>query len=431
MNIVCVICSELLTPSDDVFHTPCGHIFHYVCLLQWFDRSQTCPQCRLKATHQSSHRIYFNFSNDVIEEDVATLQNRIDNMNFQLKLKDKDLNNLTEDNKNLKYQTNKLKQKIIEVESEITKKVNAIYAYKEQIISYKQYCMATENDKKENNELKKKIEHLRNVQNLLDSSTTEVDDVISKTNDTSKLVTYITVLKGELNKIYGKNKELKDKWKNEQQKFMDASKKNKHLVQECAKQNELKERYTELEKQLQRCETEKISLQTQLFNMQTDAQECVSNKVLMQQENCKQESLKTHKEPCIAKSNTNASMAKMDISKLKKNDFIVDLDSTENIPRSKSQDLFSIKNRAVKRPNNNWRIPPALMKKSMINQQSQKTISGSGMSFDGFGGHAKYDNFPNPISNPSSHVKKIREVSKTNKSKLDMVALRTHSRNAH
>lgn len=47
----------------------------------------------------------------------------------------------------------------------------------------------------------------------------------------------------------------------------------------------------------------------------------------------------------------------------------------------------------------------------------QKITSGNDMTFDGFGGHAKYDKFPNPI--PSSHVKKIREEVKTKKSKLD------------
>lgn len=38
MNIVCVICSDRLTPSDDVFYTPCGHIFHFACLTQWLER---------------------------------------------------------------------------------------------------------------------------------------------------------------------------------------------------------------------------------------------------------------------------------------------------------------------------------------------------------------------------------------------------------
>jgi len=40
------------------------------------------------------------------------------------------------------------------------------------------------------------------------------------------------------------------------------------------------------------------------------------------------------------------------------------------------------------------------------------------MSFDGYGGHAKYDKFPNPI--PSSHIKKIKEDLRTKKPKLDM-----------
>lgn len=38
MNIICVICSDLLVPSDDVFYTPCGHIFHFACVTQWLER---------------------------------------------------------------------------------------------------------------------------------------------------------------------------------------------------------------------------------------------------------------------------------------------------------------------------------------------------------------------------------------------------------
>lgn len=41
------------------------------------------------------------------------------------------------------------------------------------------------------------------------------------------------------------------------------------------------------------------------------------------------------------------------------------------------------------------------------------------MTFDGFGGHAKYDKFPDPV--PSSHVKKVRNdhETKAKKSRLD------------
>ncbi|XP_071573461.1 uncharacterized protein [Temnothorax nylanderi] len=89
MNIVCVICSDLLAPSDEVFYTPCGHIFHLTCLMQWLERSKTCPQCRDRTTEQTIRRIYFNFSNsDSITEDAASLQKRIDSLTFLLKLKD-------------------------------------------------------------------------------------------------------------------------------------------------------------------------------------------------------------------------------------------------------------------------------------------------------------------------------------------------------
>uniref|UniRef100_A0A182I6W6 Uncharacterized protein n=1 Tax=Anopheles arabiensis TaxID=7173 RepID=A0A182I6W6_ANOAR len=44
-ELICPICWELL--SKDVCITCCGHIFHADCLLQWFECSKTCPQCRI------------------------------------------------------------------------------------------------------------------------------------------------------------------------------------------------------------------------------------------------------------------------------------------------------------------------------------------------------------------------------------------------
>ncbi|XP_011065009.1 PREDICTED: E3 ubiquitin-protein ligase TRAIP-like [Acromyrmex echinatior] len=421
MNLICVICSELLVPSDDIFHTPCGHIFHYACLLQWLERSKTCPQCRVITTTRTIHRIYFNFSNnDNIAEDAASLQNKIDNLNFQLKLKDKNLSNLTEDNDKLKNQTAGLRHKIYEVESEIVNKNSAIHAFKDQIKFYKQQSSNAENDRKENEELKKKLKFLKSVQNLIDEySTSNVEDITMQTDDVSKLRIYIGILKKELDSMREKSKELRNKCKMEQQIFMQLSRKNKFLVQKCAKQNELKQHSTELEEQLKRCETEKISLQTQLFNMQIDAQKCICNKISVQQESYEQENLKEHKESYTVKSKTmNEYMPKMEyISKLKKSSSINLDDSTENIPSNKLQDFFSIRDHGIKRHkfNNNLKIPSTLVKKSRIDSLNQKTASGSGMSFDGFGGHAKYDKFPNPIVN--SHIKKNREDPTMSKSK--------------
>ncbi|KYN34496.1 TRAF-interacting protein [Trachymyrmex septentrionalis] len=314
MNLMCVICSELLVPSDDIFHTPCGHIFHYACLLQWLERSKTCPQCRVITTTRTIHRIYFNFSNnDSIVEDAASLQNKLDNLNFQLKLKDKNLSNLTEDNGKLKHQTAGLRNRVYEVESEVAILNSVTRALKIQVKSYKEQCSNAENDRKENEELKKKLKFLKSVQNLIDDSS-NVEDITMQTEDVCKLRIYIGILKKELDSMREKSKELRNKCRNEQQKFMQVSKKNKFLIQECAKQNELKQHSTELEEQLKRSETEKISLQTQIFNMQIDAQKCVCNKISVQQENCEEENLKEHKESYTVKSNKtmNEYMPKME-----------------------------------------------------------------------------------------------------------------------
>ncbi|XP_065224120.1 E3 ubiquitin-protein ligase TRAIP-like isoform X1 [Planococcus citri] len=51
MNVLisCTICQEdLFTGEDDesISSTNCGHVYHSHCLLQWMERSKTCPYCR-------------------------------------------------------------------------------------------------------------------------------------------------------------------------------------------------------------------------------------------------------------------------------------------------------------------------------------------------------------------------------------------------
>ncbi|KAL6267590.1 hypothetical protein P5V15_000664 [Pogonomyrmex californicus] len=399
MNIVCVICSDLLVPSDDVFHTPCGHIFHYACLVQWLERSKSCPQCRDKTTEHKIRRIYFNFSNsDSIVEDATSLQEKIDNLTFQVKVRDENLKKLTKANEKLEKQTTGLRHEVRKVESEMSSKNNAIHALKEQIKFCKQQCSDIDNYKKENAHLKKNLEHLKNVQTLVDSSVKEVDDVITMMHDTSKLITYIAVLKKELNEVCDKSKQIRDNYKSLQQEFKQISTQNKFLSEEHTKRKELEE-------QLIICESEKISLQNQLFNMQADAHECICNKTKKK----KQESLETYVECDKSNEAINKSVVKLDdSSKFNKSDscIIIDSDDTKNTPQSiKSQGFFSMKNYGIKRQQSSLKVPSILTKKSRFNEPSKKIASRSDMCFDGFGGHAKYDKFPNPI--PNSHVKKI------------------------
>ncbi|XP_072750375.1 uncharacterized protein Nopo [Anoplolepis gracilipes] len=416
MNIVCVICSELLVPSDDVFHTPCRHIFHYGCLIQWLERSKTCPQCRERTTESKIHRIYFNFSNsDSILEDPTSLQSKIDNMTFQLQLKDQNINNLTETKEKLETQTVGLRREVKQIESEINGKNSAIHALKEQIKFYKRQCQDTDAYKKEIEQLKKDIESLKNLQILLDASVDEVDDIMAMTSDIDKLKIYIAAMKKHMKTDMQKRRELRDKVKSLQLQLMRVTATCKSLSEEHVKRKEL-------DKQLLICESEKITLQSQLLDMQANAFKCACNKISAE----KQDTLKVHKDSnSEPKSNdiTNESLVMLDVTpNIEKSDscIIIESDNVKIAPQHvQSQGFFSMKSQGIKRSNSNsnLKVPSILAKKSKFNASTQKSISGRG-TFDGFGGHAKYDKFPSPI--PSSYIKKIREEGKTKRSKLDV-----------
>ena len=45
MNIKCSICLELFTENCEVKTTPCGHLFHSLCLERAIQTNENCPQC--------------------------------------------------------------------------------------------------------------------------------------------------------------------------------------------------------------------------------------------------------------------------------------------------------------------------------------------------------------------------------------------------
>jgi len=47
-NELCVICTENYKGEDELIEMPCNHCFHSKCLLQWFEKHDTCPMCRYK-----------------------------------------------------------------------------------------------------------------------------------------------------------------------------------------------------------------------------------------------------------------------------------------------------------------------------------------------------------------------------------------------
>lgn len=88
-------------------------------------------------TENKIHRIYFTYLNDETTLNTAedsTLQEGVDNLNFQILLKEKNIQNFTSKNAILEKQNAELRQEVRNVESEINKKNSKIYDLKEKII---------------------------------------------------------------------------------------------------------------------------------------------------------------------------------------------------------------------------------------------------------------------------------------------------------
>ncbi|XP_014488647.1 PREDICTED: E3 ubiquitin-protein ligase TRAIP-like isoform X4 [Dinoponera quadriceps] len=397
MNIVCVICSELLVPSDDVYHTPCGHIFHFQCLQKWFERSNTCPQCRERTTPKHIHRIYFNFSNDdSIVMDNTVLQSTIDSLRFQLTLGKEETKNLRECKEKLELKIVPLEQQIKLFEKKLKDKNSTIAALKEQLQYFKLQCADVAEKDHEIKTLNKELEKLQSVQTLINASADEVDDMMkSNRSDPSTLRTYISVLKRELDNSIIQKKQLRDKL---------AAKKK-----ESVELSQVRNKMRQLKEMLEYHEEEAASMQTKLLEIQTAASNCKC-KIAAEIKQCPEESDKEQEEvlDLVATKHTTNSCNSIILKDKEDSDCIVIINNAENTPQNiKSQGFFSMTNRNIKRINNNTTVPSILTKKLKFNESSSQKTSNSGMTFDGFGGHAKYDKFPKPVQ--GLHLKTSRD----------------------
>ena len=64
-------------------------------------RGRTCPTCR-NTTAKTMHRVYFDVSDKPGEDTTSALRYKIDNLEKQLDVKESVIENVTEENQNLK-----------------------------------------------------------------------------------------------------------------------------------------------------------------------------------------------------------------------------------------------------------------------------------------------------------------------------------------
>ncbi|XP_054278073.1 E3 ubiquitin-protein ligase TRAIP-like [Macrosteles quadrilineatus] len=215
MFINCTICSDLFTGQDSevVYATSCGHLFHQQCLLQWYERSPTCPQCREKQRPKNAVKVYFSVPSNFncSQDDASALQNKVDSLNFQIKLKDTDLKNQKEDNDKLKFQTKGLREEVKKMRDELNIHQQQTYSYLEKIKTLKRECKQLNEYKLEADELRKQLDNYKGLEELLHGSATDTEEILIRTAlDPTTLSMCVSTFKKELEASKHQKLELRE-----------------------------------------------------------------------------------------------------------------------------------------------------------------------------------------------------------------------------
>ncbi|XP_075984562.1 uncharacterized protein LOC142982107 [Anticarsia gemmatalis] len=262
MHILCTICSDLINQAENIYVTKCGHIFHHHCLVQWTERSKTCPQCRNKVTDKCMFRMFPTVSNENSGEDAATLQSRLDNAQLELrqqraKFKEKDdkIATMTADLKKQEDITSSYEKRLISYESKVT-------ALREQLMYANIQNKETQKYKDENESLKKNMQTLIGLQKVLNATTDDVEQMLQGYSDLKTIATFATALKRALCESESKKKEWRDRLHMAKQQIA-LGKKNEADLQNKVKQ---------LESDLLESESTIESLRAELKSLTSSAQ---------------------------------------------------------------------------------------------------------------------------------------------------------------
>ncbi|XP_030386932.1 E3 ubiquitin-protein ligase TRAIP [Scaptodrosophila lebanonensis] len=211
LNLNCVICAELFAQSDEVYVTICGHMFHHTCLMQWLERSKTCPQCRNKCTTRNIWRVYFNLANlDVSRIDVGSLQEQLDNANLAMKVKDKECTKLEQQMKELKETQKKCLKTIAGLEQKLQKNDFLVCSYVEQINILKSDAKVVDELRKENKTLKQQIQAMEDLSAIMKANAGDAERMLKNECNPQTLASWVSILKRELRQCENKKTELRN-----------------------------------------------------------------------------------------------------------------------------------------------------------------------------------------------------------------------------
>ncbi|XP_076060949.1 TRAF interacting protein no poles [Oratosquilla oratoria] len=444
MRAACVICSDLFVQGDDVSATPCGHTFHSACILQWIERSKSCPQCRHKATGKNVVKLYFDSTNcdNSQELDPVTLQHQVDNLKFQIRLREKDISDLTDDKKKEVDKNKGLLEEVKKLTSKLKIQDTAVSALKTQLQYFDGLQTEVQKSREEAKTLRQQLQELKNVEKILAGTSEEVDFMLESYGENSSshgLATFCAILKKEMTKAVDDKKRLREEARASKAESVSLTVKLKKLNKElgnlkdnlnlATKENEsLRRERNSLQKKIQSLEDAITSpsgdvRNSALHRLITESPAPEHLKKALAREKINEESLIT---PEVVRT-----MSKMTESDSPATTSTAGVSSDKNMIASSLESSYSPVNSSgigLKRPlasstnlvlsgspTTNYTI---FKKKSaplvLGNEKNSKLRIGmprqEGLGYDGLGGHHQHQEFPKPKPTYLKKKKAVRVV---------------------
>lgn len=177
MRVQCSTCLELLTPGDDLTCTPCGHVFHLHCVVQWFENKKNCPQCRHAANERTLRKIYLA-ETDGEQVSVDDLQNQLESAQFQLRCVRAEQQKILDKSQLLDSQNRQLKEELKTSETGRRKAKELVEGYKTQVKFLNEERERNESYRLEADRCKKQLDQYKAIQLVLAGSEGEVNRML-------------------------------------------------------------------------------------------------------------------------------------------------------------------------------------------------------------------------------------------------------------
>ncbi|XP_062979432.1 E3 ubiquitin-protein ligase TRAIP [Elgaria multicarinata webbii] len=207
----CTICSDFFDNERDVAAIHCGHTFHYLCLIQWFDTapSRTCPQCRIQVGKR--HIISKLFFDVALEEqptlDAESLQNELDKVKAQLSMKEKEKRDCQSIVNSLRETLDVRNATIESLQKAASEMEMLCSTLKKQMKYLEQEQEDAKSAKEEARRLRNKLKTMERIETLLHRQRPEVEEMIREMGAGQAAVEQLAVYCISLKKEYENLKE--------------------------------------------------------------------------------------------------------------------------------------------------------------------------------------------------------------------------------